>query len=365
LKILFVIDHLGAGGAEQQFVHIVNNVDEEKQVYFTEDRGVRMSDLDRGITVSGGYGKRTPLRSTGELKKVIESFKPDIVHSFLMYSCFITALTLRFSRHKPRFIAQEFSPPEEILKEVSFPGLKKHLLTFSYKRADRLITIARAVMERFIDDGFVSDREKVGFVHDGLNIEKYKTLEPKQVLKAKLGLSENVTYVCFVGSLVKRKGLDTLIHCFSEITRTDTHLLIVGEGPDKQSFEERASRDNRIDFLGYKNNAIEYIKASDLFVLPSLYEGLPNVIIEAMIVGTPVVASNVSGIPELIEHDVNGLLVPPGDWKEIKTAIMKLLDDQDLRERYITESRKRAEYFNIDRMARDYEALYLELTTKT
>jgi glycosyltransferase involved in cell wall biosynthesis len=361
LKILFVIDHLGSGGAEQQFVHIVNNVDAEKQVHLTEGRGVRLSDLGGDITVSGGYGKRVPLRSIVELKNAIDSFKPDIVHSFLMYSCFITTLALKFSQHKPRFIAQEFSPPAEILKEVSFPGLKKYLLAMSYRRANRVITIAKAVMERFISDGFVTDKEKVGYVHDGLNIEIYKEIEDREKLKATLGLSQDATYICFVGSLVQRKGIDTSIKAFKTIPRADTHLLIVGDGPFKDDLITMAKGDERIEFLGYRKNGVEYIKASDLFVLPSLYEGLPNVIIEAMIVGTPVIASNVSGIPELIEDGVNGLLVPPNNHEELKVAILKLLDDQELRERFISESRKRAEYFNINRMARDYESIYNDL----
>lgn len=361
MKILFVIDHLGAGGAEQQFVHIVNNVDAEKQVYLTEDKGVRMSDIDNSISVSGGHGKRTPFRSIGGLKNRIDEYKPDIVHSFLMYSCFITALTLGFSRHKPRFIAQEFSPPGEILKEVKFPALKKLLLSFTYKNADKVVTIARAVMESFTADGFVKDRNKLAFVHDGLDIEQYTALEEKTLLKGKLELSGNISHIAFVGSLVKRKGVDVLVKAFRNIRRQDIRLLIVGDGPLRKELIPSASGDPRIEFLGYKKNGIEYIKASDVFVLPSVYEGLPNVIIEAMAVGTPVIASNVSGIPELIEDGVNGLLVKPGDPEGLGNAIIRLLDDGDLREKLISESLKRAGHFSIYRMAKDYEALYREI----
>ncbi len=316
MRILYVIDHLRGGGAEQQFINIVNNVNAEKCVYLTEDRGIRVESLDKTIPLKGGYGKRVFMKSIFELRKIIESYRPDIVHAFLMYSCFLTALSKRISKHKFLFIAQEFSPPDEILKEVKWAVLKKNLLKFSYSSADRILTVSKACKQSFVNDGYVREEGKVEFIYDGLEREKYSLLEPRDVIREKKGLSARYFYISFVGSLVHRKGVEYLIKAFMSIDNTSLRLIIVGDGPNGDIFKEMAKGDSRIEFLGYKKDAVSYIKASDLFILPSLYEGLPNVVIEAMSVGTPVIATNVSGIPELIENNVNGLLVPAGDAHE-------------------------------------------------
>jgi glycosyltransferase involved in cell wall biosynthesis len=361
MRILYVIDHLRGGGGEQQFIHIVNNVDAEKFVYLTEDRGTRFESLNRAIPLKGGYGKRVFMKSILELKKVMESYRPDIVHAFLMYSSFLTALSTRISRHKLLFIAQEFSPPGEILKEVKWAVLKKSLLKFSYSLADRVLTVSKASKQSFVDDGYVRGEGKVDFIYDGLDLTKYSMLESRDVLRQRIGLSSQYFYISFVGSLVHRKGVEYLIKAFMDINNRNIRLMIVGDGPNGDIFRDMAKGDHRIDFLGYRKDAVSYIKASDLFILPSLYEGLPNAIIEAMFVGTPVIATNVSGIPELIEHNFNGLLVPPGDAKRLKEAALELIGNNELAARFAKESIKKATYFNVDRMIRDYENFYKRL----
>jgi glycosyltransferase involved in cell wall biosynthesis len=361
MKILYVIDHLVGGGAEQQFVNIVNNVNAEKLVFLTEKGGIREKDLDGEIPVKGKYGKRKPLAAVFELKSLIETFNPDIVHSFLMYSCFISTLALKFSKVKPLFIAQEFSSPADILKEVSQPGLKKILLKYAYEKADAVVTISSSVARDIVEKGFVKDPSKVKYIYDGLDLKKYALINDKETMREGLSLLKDVLYVTFVGSLVKRKGADHLIRAFKEIRNEKARLLIIGEGPEKDALWAMANDDPRIEFLGYKENAPEYIRASDLFILPSLYEGLPNVIIEAMLLGTPVVATNVSGIPELIENDVNGFLVPPEDEGALKKALLELMENPALRNRFVLESHRKAPYFSIERMARDHEKLYAEL----
>ncbi len=366
MKILFITDHLGGGGAEQQFVNIANNVNAEKRIHLTVDKGMRQADLDKSIPLSGGHGNRVPLRSIREIKELIDSFKPDIVHSFLMYSCFLTAVALKFSRVKPVFAAQEFSSPEEILNEVKFKPLKKWLLKFSYRPADKVLTISRAVMDDMIKRKYFQDPSKGAYIYDGLNIRNYTDLDPKDTLRKRLGLDPEKFYITFVGSIVKRKGLSYLISAFKALPDEKLKLLIIGKGDMMETCRKLSGGDSRVEFPGYKRNAVEYIKSSDLFILPSLYEGLPNVVIEAMAVGTPVIATNVFGTPELIEDGKTGVLVPPADTAALKQAMLWLTGDSRARETFAREARKKAGYFSIGRMARDYEAFYSSLlNTKT
>ncbi|MDA8174586.1 MAG: glycosyltransferase [Nitrospiraceae bacterium] len=363
IKLLAIIDHLGGGGAEQQFVNIVNNITAEKQVYLTVARGVRLASLDSRIPLSGGYGGRTPLKSIMKIRGLIESFQPDIVHSFLMYSCFLTALALKLSRVKPVFIAQEFSSPEEIMKEVNFGYLKKQILKLTYKQADKVLTISKAVMEDMIQIKYVSGG-KAAFIHDGLDIKKYKNLKDKMALRKELGLEDGLFYICFAGSLVKRKGPHFLIKAFRRLPYPNIRLLLIGKGDMAEELKRESADDVRISFLGYRTNAVEYIKSADLFVLPSVYEGLPNVVIEAMAAGTPVVATNIYGTPELIEDKKSGILVPAGDVDALEKAISEMIGNTGEREMFSKEALTRADYFSIERMAGDYQAMYSTLLEK-
>lgn len=364
MKIIYVADHLGGGGGEQQFVFIAKNVKAEKLACLTERRGVRAEELEQAVPLRGGFGGRTPLRSVLQLRRLIESFAPDIVHAFFMYSCFLVALSLRLSRHQPVFVCQEFSPPGEILREVALGPLKKSLLRFAYRRADRVVTVSRAVMETFLQDGFLTDPRKGVFIHDGLDLARLDSLPPKETLRETLGLEDDAVHVVFVGSLVERKGVSYLVDAFRGIEDSRLRLLIVGDGPERAALEARAGGDSRVVFLGYRGNGAEYIKASDVFVLPSLYEGLPNVVIEAMAVGTPVVAARVCGVPELIEDRISGLLVSPADAGALGSAIRELTADGTLRRDLSEKSRDRAGYFSLKRMIGDYEKLYASLLAR-
>ncbi|MDA8085279.1 MAG: glycosyltransferase [Nitrospiraceae bacterium] len=361
MKIFFIADNLGGGGAEQQIVNIANNVNAEKRIFLTVDRGMRQADLDGKIPLSGGYGRRTPLKSVLEIKNLIDSFRPDIVHSFLMYSCFLTAVALKLSRGRPVFIAQEFSSPQDILNDVKFGSFKKWLLKFSYKSADKILTVSKAVLDDMIGKGYFSDPLKGAYIYDGLNIRRYKNLESKEALRKKLGLEPEIFYIAFAGAVVKAKGLFYLINAFRELPHEKIRLLIIGRGEMTEYFRGLGGGDGRIEFLGYKKNAVEYIRASDLFVLPSLHEGLPNVVIEAMTTGTPVISTNVFGAAELIENERSGLLVPPADTGGLKQAMIRLIDDGSSRESFAREAMKKADYFSIERMTGDYESFYLSL----
>ena len=137
--------------------------------------------------------------------------------------------------------------------------------------------------------------------------------------------------VIFVGRLSAEKGVDVLIRAFRRLD-LDAHLLIVGEGPEREKLEALASGDARIHFLGYKPRpeALKLLKGSDVFVLPSIHEGLSTALLEAMALGVPVVASRTGGNEELVEDGVTGILVPRNDPQALMRAIKTLLEDSEL-----------------------------------
>jgi glycosyltransferase involved in cell wall biosynthesis len=159
----------------------------------------------------------------------------------------------------------------------------------------------------------------------------------------------------FTGRLAGVKGLPMLLDAVARVkaSQPDVHLKIAGDGPDRARLLEQAKRlgiESNVEFLGYRSQAQvrELLQQTDVFVMGSFAEGVPVVLMEAMAAGVPVVATQIAGIPELVEPGVNGLLVPPGDSESLASAIEKLVSDAELRAQMGRNGRaKVSEEFNI------------------
>jgi glycosyltransferase involved in cell wall biosynthesis len=363
LKVLFVIDHLGGGGAEQQFRNLVNAIDREKfepHVFLAERRGSRFDELNKAVEVHGltNEGGRQTLSALRLLRKSILQIRPHLIQSWLDYSTFLAAMVLKTVPLRPRLIASHRTSIEELYEyEVRLGKLKKSLLIWAYKQADAVTTNSKFLMTQLKGYGI----EKVHVIYNGIDLKMFRNLPPRQALRKQLSLDPDLFYVCFTGSLVERKGVEYLIDAVKRLKRNNMRLLISGDGELREKVEQATVADERLIYLGYVLNAIEYIKASDLLVLPSIYEGMPNVILEAMAAGTPVLATNVCGISELVENEVNGLLVSPGNPGEIAMCINTMLDDRSLVRRFADISSQKVAYFNVLRMTREYEQLYASM----
>ena len=149
-----------------------------------------------------------------------------------------------------------------------------------------------------------------------------------------------------VARLSSEKGLPGLLEAFGAVRKSHPgcSLILVGDGPEREALRQQARSlqlDDGVQFVGRKSEqaTLDLIAESDLMVVASFMEGLPIVLLEAMAIGTPVIASHVAGIPELVVDGRSGLLFPPSDWDSLATAITRLLDDQELRSELADEAR--------------------------
>ena len=187
---------------------------------------------------------------------------------------------------------------------------------------------------------------KLDVVHNGIAPVAYSRTK-RDAMRRDLGVSET-----FVGIIVARlsgqKGHATLLQSLSSLRGPGVNLLmlIVGDGAQRSELERQAQAlsldDRMVRFLGARSDVDQLLRAADFFVLPSDTEGLPLSVLEAMAHGLPIVASRVGGIPELIEHDEHGLLVPPGDPPALAEAIRTLSADPLLGRRLGDAARARA-----------------------
>lgn len=176
-----------------------------------------------------------------------------------------------------------------------------------------------------------------------------------------LATEHTIVTVC---RLTGWKGVDGLIEALSDLP--DTGLVVVGDGPLRNDLIARAQELNvreRVRFVGMvpKAQVAAYLRACDVFVLNSSYEGLPHVLLEAMAAGLPVIATHVGGVPEVVDHQVNGLLIPPGDSRALKEALLCLWNDPIRTSDMVERSRATLTRFSLQTMVQQTEASICEV----
>jgi len=216
---------------------------------------------------------------------------------------------------------------------------------------DQLCAVSRVVADAA--EALGSPRRPVRVVPNGADTENCRPW-PRAEMRREFGLPEQGQILSYVGKLVPRKGVDTLIEALAILARRPAGaplLAAAGAGEQRPALEARAAElglADRVRFVGKVDHdrVGRWMAAGDLFVLPSLSEGLPTVVCEAMNCGVPVVATAVDGTPEIVRDGETGILVPPGDAPALAAALARILDDPALAERMGAEALRvgRAEY---------------------
>lgn len=208
--------------------------------------------------------------------------------------------------------------------------------------------------------------EKRAFIPNGVDTETFAPLphSQKKDLRAELLLPPNSVLVVYLGRLTVEKRVDHLLRIWPDIRAAfpQAQLLIIGTGPEEAQLQTQSVSVPGVQFTGQVNNALSYLQAADLFVLPSATEGLSNSLLEALSSGLPVLATSVGGTPDVISHGVNGYLIPPDDLSALKMGLMTLLADVTLRAHLGREGRQRILMdFSLDSVAMRLDALYHSL----
>jgi glycosyltransferase involved in cell wall biosynthesis len=204
------------------------------------------------------------------------------------------------------------------------------------RRYESVLCVSEDLLERCRACGVPGERCLL--LENGIDTEQYRRRQTLLEAKQRLGLRSEQVVVGAVGRLSPEKSFDLLIRAVQQLSVSgdEITLVIVGEGEDRGRLEALARElglADRVRLLGYSADPRPIYEAMDLFVLSSLREGLPNVVLEAMALEVPVVSTRVAGVPRLIEDGINGLLVPPGSVPDLAQAMRQILADDHLRAR--------------------------------
>jgi glycosyltransferase involved in cell wall biosynthesis len=207
---------------------------------------------------------------------------------------------------------------------------------------------------------------KVRVIYNGIDPAEFQGQVRTDEVKAALGLAPHCRILGTMGRMKTQKGQAFLLEAFAGLRRRmdDLRLLIVGDGPLRPDLEQRAKDlgiDKEVRFAGSRRDIYPFLSIMDLFVLPSLWEGMGTAIVEAMAAGRPVVASDIPPLREIIPSSELGLLVPPGDAKALERAVEQLLKEKGRSERMGKLAREYAEStFSIQGVVSEYQDLFAE-----
>ena len=260
-----------------------------------------------------------------------------------------------------------FHDEEPLWRQMLFRNLER----LASRWSDRMIFISQPLIDWALKDHIVGE-DKITKIYSGIQLDKFHPVksEEKDQIRSKWSLQKEEAVVGIVSKLWEGKGHTVLIEAFKLLKEKikDAKLVIVGEGYLYDELFRRVGNNGLRDsvlFTGFQMDVSEIIATFDVAVLPSFFEGMGRVILEAMAMEKPIVASRVGGIPDLIDEGINGLLVRPGDARELADALERVLSDNGLAKKLGKEGRKKIkDQFSADVMVRSIEKLYRELLAR-
>ena len=221
-----------------------------------------------------------------------------------------------------------------------------HKLDYYFLRsADRVIAVSEGLASQLRRRGIRSDR--ILTIHNAVDHDEGVADCEPGALRGSLGIGPDAPLVGVIGRLSPEKGQSVFLESFRRLlaVRPDAHAVLVGEGIDAEALKSRARQlglERSVHFTGYQRRVAAIYKDVDLIAIPSVRpEGIPNVLLEALSAGRPVVASRIGGIPEIVRHEQEALLVPPNDPAALTEGMHRLLIDDSFRERLVRGARER------------------------
>ena len=338
-KILFIITKSEIGGAQKYVLDMALGaknvgfavaVASEQNSYFYETLSelgiefIEIKNLQRSVNLA------LDAKLLFELIKIIRKEKPDVVHLNSSKIGALGAIAAKLAR-VPRVIftahGWAFNDPRQAWGKYAIIAVSRMVALFQ----DKIICVSDCDKEAALKYK-IAPPEKLIAIHNGIN-QKALSLLARKEARARLGIDEKSLVVGTIANFYKTKSLDTLVLAAISAVHLSPQIkfVIIGDGPERIKIEELIKKyrlDGYFMLTGALKNASQYLKAFDIFVMPSKKEGLPYALLEAMAAKTVCIASAVGGIPEIIENEKNGLLIKDMSPGKLSDAISRLIKNK-------------------------------------
>ena len=359
-------NRFGHGGTEHQFAELVSRLDQRKYnitiTCFSREGEFYKNVEDAGLPVfefaRTRWFEAQTIRCAFDWVRLVRKHETELLHTFDYYTNVFAGGLLAFAG-VPLFVSSRRD-----LGTMLSPK-QRWTVRRVFLRSDRVVVNSEAARQSLLNEGFPDSR--VRLIRNGVDLERYHVNGNAQSARRTLGWNRNSQLIGVIANLRPEKGHKILLQAAAAILQRypNAHFILAGPGElegELRAYVAANNLNSNVSFLGDYAAIPELLAALDIVVLPSISESLPNVVLEAMSAGRPVVASAVGGCTELIEHNRTGVLVPPGDPAALAEQILVLLDRPELRMQLGNAARKHAEReFNFTEAVKQLERVYDEL----
>jgi glycosyltransferase involved in cell wall biosynthesis len=343
IRVLHVMPQITIGGAERQLHALIVNSEPQvvthEVLYYSDPQdseGYRLY-ADAGIKFCRvPRNKKRPIKFLRDLSREIKKRKPDIVHCWLFSGNIWGRWAAILAGIKNIIVAYRVC-------DVWYPRISRVLEKLTTKRVH--YSANSYACADFIGKKLGVSPDRFHVIYNGISLEKFEVSSKREKLSGELNIPKDAKIVTMVGRLTYQKNYPILLKVARKCKdkRLPYHFMIVGHG-EKESELKELSRQlevaDIVHFLGLRLDIPEILKSSDIFCFTTLFEGFPNVLLEAMAAGLPIVTTNFGGVDELIENDVNGKTVAINDVDGACLALRSYLDYPELAGKYGKKARE-------------------------
>ncbi len=371
MKIIYTITRMVIGGAQETAKHtaeyfhqqghdvlFVTGVEAGREGHYDVDAPtVTMPTMVRAIR------PHKDLVTLYLLYRLFRKQKPDVVHARTAKARFLTAFAGRLAGVK---VLVQTMHGWSFNMQVDN---KRWLYILAEKMATRFYDWTVMVAESDVSEGRRIGvlNDKISIIRSGVNVDRMRKVDPSAVARLRLQLApDGQTVFTLVGRLSQPKTPDVFVEAAALLVARHprTRFVIVGDGIFREPVEalvRERGLSAHVVLLGLRRDAAEIVAASDIVVHSSTHEGLPKTILEGMAAGKPVIGTDVDGVSVVLQHDVNGLLIPKNDPAAFAAAMERLLNDDALRTRLVESANRHLQEFSLTKTIRDTEMLYERL----
>jgi glycosyltransferase involved in cell wall biosynthesis len=363
MRVLFMNSMKAAGwrGGEKWMVEAAAGLTERGHAIYLAVRpgGVMARKaIERGIELFPiSYGADLGPLNALKIRRFLAEKNIDLVNTNFEKENRLVALAT-LGRPRPVMVARKGLP--FIFNKWRYRVIYKHWVK-------HIVTPSKSIESRFRTYDWL-DHVGISVIHNGVRVNDYAGDGAARSLGTSYGVPADVPVLGFVGDLARQKGVDHLLRALSEIG-DPWHLFIVGGGGERRNLENLSHElgiSKRTTFTGHRDDIPRILPEMDLVISPSLFEGMPNALLEAMAAARPVVANAVDGITEVVTGPDLGILVTPGDIGGLRDAVVSLLRDPERRRRLGEAARNHvAQNFTTEAMVDRLERLYRRLLEKS
>ena len=358
--VVIVLPYFKTGGAEKMAAMLTSNLDlsqfvvtvlcvygKQQDTVFEEDlisQGIPIFYLNKGL----GFSSKAVWR----MWRTLSQLKPDVIHSHLA-ACIYAAPWVFF--HPVKMVHTIHTDPKHE------GNIYRRIVLWFLFHTNRAIPVALSQLnQRMISKYFHISERKVKIIHNPIQLNKFHSEKRNNQDQKQIRFIN-------VGRLTWQKNLIFLLDVFHKLHNfyPDISLMIVGDGPEREKLEKTVTRlqiDDSVVFTGEVQKIEDYLASADIFILTSIYEGLPLSILEAMASGLPIIASDVGGIRDIVKE--NGMIVPVNDEEALIQAMVQQINNLQMRKNMGELSLEMSKQYDISIITNEYETIYQSVSNR-